>query len=68
MHPDFSRFFALKTLPSKDFPLGMCFLGSEAQLVLERCADDSDRRVIILGDVHGNDKPLQYVNLFYSPM
>lgn len=61
--PDFSRYQQLTTLPAEGFPTGRILpLKLSLDNTFERLAvDDRKSRVILIGDVHGMDKPLQSV-------
>ena len=68
--PDFSRFTTLRTLSEDQFPIGEFPPFSLAQAI-ESCLDGDDghgRRVIVVGDIHGMDKPMQSVSLHTSWM
>jgi len=57
--PDFSRYQELRTLLANQFPLGLpvYIISSPRNLA---CLDDPQRRVIIVGDLHGMQKQLRF--------
>jgi hypothetical protein len=59
--PDFSQFTAFRVLSADEFPIGM-FPPSHSMSMIQWGPDESDRRVIVVGDIHGMEKPMQSVS------
>mgnify|MGYP002402549375 CR=1 FL=1 len=57
--PDFSRYAPMRTLEAKEFPLGQLNCPRSPYRWLIFSVDDPNRRVILVGDIHGMYKPFR---------
>ncbi|KAJ6619791.1 Metallo-dependent phosphatase-like protein [Mycena sp. CBHHK59/15] len=67
--PDFGRYAPPRTLSGDEFPIRSFAIDCEQLTALTPWLDDPHKRIIIVGDVHGMDKPLHalFDKLSYDP-